>query len=63
MSVAESTNTYSIHHCRILGSSFKKLAWAKFQAATTETRSETLANWAIRPEVQLIVRANFVHSL
>ena len=44
-------------------SSYSKLARVGFQPTTTEFRSEALTNWAIRPWVQLTLRANFVQLL
>ena len=63
MSVAESADTYGIHHWRILWSSYRKLAWVGFEPTTTEFRSDALTDWAIRPWVQLTLRANFVQLL
>ena len=54
---------YGIHHWRILGSSYIKLAWKGFEPSTTEFRSDALTEWAIRPWVQLPLRANFVQLL
>ena len=53
MTVAERTDTYGIHHWRILWSSYRKLAWVGFEPTTTEFRSDALTDWAIRPWVQL----------
>ena len=44
-------------------SSNRKLAWVGFEHTTTEFRSDTLTNWAIRPWVQLALRANLVQLL
>ena len=63
MSAAEWTDTYGIHHWRILRSSYRKLAWVGFEPTTTEFRSDALTDWAIRPWVQLALRANFVQLL
>ena len=63
MSVAEWVDTYGIHHWRIIWSSYRKLAWVGFEPTTTEFRSDTLTNWAIRPWVQLALGANFVQLL
>ena len=52
-----------IHHWRILWSSFRKLAWVEFEPTTTEFRSDALTDWAIRPWVQLALRASFVQLL
>ena len=63
MSVAEWTDTYGIHHGRILWNSYRKLAWVGFEPTTTEVRSDALTDWAIRPWVQLGLRPNFVQLL
>ena len=63
MSVAEWADTYGIHHCRILLSSYRKLAWLGFEPTTTEFCLDALTDWAIRPWVQLNLRANFVQLL
>ena len=63
MSVAEWVDTYGIHHWRILWSSYRKLAWVRFEPTTTEFRSDALTDWVIRPWVQLALRANFVQLL
>ena len=63
MSVAEWVDTYGIHHRRILWSSYRKLAWVGFEPTTTEFRSDALSDWAIRPWVQLALRANFLQLL
>ena len=44
MSAAEWTDTYGIHHWRILRSSYRKLGWVGFEPATTEFRSDTLTD-------------------
>ena len=62
-SVAEWINRYGIHHWRIFGSSYRKLAWVGFEDTTNELRSGTLNNWAIAPWVQIWLRANFVQLL
>ena len=54
---------YSIHHWRIFRSSYRKLAWVGFEPTTTEFRSDAVTDWAIRPWVQLALRANFVQLL
>ena len=56
-------NIYGIHYWRILRSSYIKLAWVGFETTTTELRSDALTDWAIRPWVQLALRANFVELL
>ena len=54
---------YGIHHGRILWSSYRKLARVGFEPTTTEFLSDALTDWAIRPWIQLPVRANFVQLL
>ena len=54
---------YGIHNWRIVISSYRKLAWVGFEPTTTELRSDALTDWAIRPWVQLALRANFVQLL
>ena len=63
MIVVEWTDTYGIHHWRILWSSYRKLAWVGFEPTTTQFRSDALTDWAIRPWVQLVLRANFAQLL
>ena len=41
----------------------RKLAWMGFESTTTEFCSDAWTNWAIRPWVQLALRANFVQLL
>ena len=60
MSVAESLDTYGVNHWRIIWSSYRKLAWVGFGTTTTEIGSDAPSDWAIRPWVQLELRANFV---
>ena len=62
-SLSLSIYIYGIHHWRIFRSSYRKLAWVGFEPTTTEFRSDALTDWAIRPWVQLALRANFVHLL
>ena len=63
MSLAEWIGTYSIHHQRSLWNSYRKLAWEEFDPTTTEFRSDALTDWAIRPWVQVALRAHFVQLL
>ena len=63
MSVGEWTDTYSIHHWKILWSSFRRLISVRFEATATEFRSDALTNWTIRWWVQLPFNANFVQLL
>ena len=51
------------HHWRILRSSYRKLAWVRFEPRTTEFRSATLIEWAFRSWVHLALRANFAKLL
>ena len=53
-------DTYGIHHWRILWISYKMLAWVGFEPTTNEFCLDGLTNWAIRPWVELVLRANFV---
>ena len=61
--VAEWIDTHGIQHWRIFRSSYRKLAWVGFETTTTEFRLDALTEWAIRPWVQLAIRANFVQLL
>ena len=63
MSVAEWTDTYGIHHRKIIWSRYRKLEWVGFEPTSTKIRSGALTNWAIRPWVQLALWANFVQLL
>ena len=54
---------YGIHHWRIFRSSYKMLAWLRFEHTTTEFRLDALNDWAIRPWVQFALRAYFVQLL
>ena len=54
---------YGIHHWRITWSSYRKLAWVRFEPTTTEFCLDALTNWAIRPWIQLTLRANSVQLL
>ena len=56
-------DTYGINHWRIFRSSYRKLALVGFEPTTTEFRLNALSDWAIRPWVQLALRANFVQLL
>ena len=47
---------YSIHHWRIIWSSYRKLTWVGFEPTITEFRSDALTDWAIRPWLQLALR-------
>ena len=46
-----------------LESSYRKLARVRFEPTTCGFRSDDLTNWAIRPWVQVALRANFVQLL
>ena len=63
VSAAEWSDTYGIHHRRIIWSSYRKLAWVGFEPTTTEFRSDALTDWAIRPWVRLALRANCIAAL
>ena len=60
LSVANWTNRYGIHHWTIHRRRYRKLAWLGFEPTTTEFHSDALTDWAIRPWVQLALRANSV---
>ena len=57
MSVAKWADRYAIPHWQIFWSTYRKLTWLGFEPTTTEFRSDTLTVWAIRPWVQLALRA------
>ena len=59
----QSQYIFGIHLWRSFRSSYRKLAWVGFKPTTTEFRSEALSDWAIKPWVQLTLRANFVQLL
>ena len=63
MRVAKWTDTYGIHHWRIILSSYRMLAQVAFEPTTTEFGSDDLTDWAIRPWDQLALRVNFVQLL
>ena len=42
---------------------YRKLAWMELESTTIEFCSDALTKWAIRPWVQLALRANFVQLL
>ena len=63
MSAAEWTDTYCIHHWRILGNSYRKLDWLGRKTTTTDFLSTALTNSVIRPWDQVALRANFVELL
>ena len=46
--VAEWSDTYGIHHRKIIRSSYRRLAWVGFEPTVTEFRSDALTDWAIR---------------
>ena len=53
----------SLHHWSIFRSSYRKVAWVVFESTTPEFCSDALTGWAIRPWIQLTLRANFVQLL
>ena len=55
-------DTYGIHHWRSFITSYLNLTWVGFESRTTEFRSDALTDLAIRPWVQLALRANLVQS-
>ena len=54
---------FGICYWNIFRSSYRKLASVGFESTTTEFRSDAPTDWAIRPWVQLALRANFVQLL
>ena len=54
---------YIDQHWRIFRSYYRKLAWVGCEPTTTVFRSDALADWAIRPWVQLAVRTKLVQVL
>ena len=56
-------NRYGVHHRKVLWSSYRKLAWVGFEPTTNGFRSDVLTDWAIRPWVQLALRAKFIQLL
>ena len=63
ISVVEWTETYNVHHWRILWSSHRKLTWVGFEHRKTVIRSSALSHWAIILWVELALRANFIQPL
>ena len=61
--VAEWTDTYDIHHWRILWNSYRRNGWVRFEPTTTEFRSDARTDWPIGSWVKLALRANFVQQL
>ena len=53
------TVCWNVKKCLFIWRSYRKLAWVGFEPTTTEFRSDALTDWAIRPWVQLALRANF----
>ena len=43
---------YGNHDRMIIWSSYKKLAWVRFEPTTIEFHSDALIDWAIRPRAQ-----------
>ena len=56
-------DTCGIHHWRIFRSSYRNFAWVRFEPTTTEFRSDAVTNWAIRPWVQRVFRANIAQVI
>ena len=63
MSLVEWTDIYGIYHWKIVSSSYRNFSWVGFELITTEFRSDPLINWALKPWVQLALRANFLQLL
>ena len=51
-SAAEWTGTYGTHHWKIVRSSYRGLAWIRFQPKNTKLHTNGLTSWAIKPWVQ-----------
>ena len=60
MSVAEWTNTFSIHHWMYFSNRYRKLDRMKVKTTTTEFSSDELSNWATRSWVRLVLTANYL---
>ena len=60
MNVVEWTDTYGIHHWKVIWSSNSELARVGVELTTTEFRSDTPTDLATISWVQLALRANFV---
>ena len=54
---------YGIHHQRINRNNSRKVTSVRFEPTTTESRSDALTDWAVRPRVQLTLRANFIQLI
>ena len=54
---------YGSDHWVILRSSYRKLAWVGFEPTTTEFCWDALTDWAVRPWVQLTLKATFSQLL
>ena len=52
-----------IHRWRIPSCSHRKMTWVGSERTTAEFCSDALTDWAIRPKVQLTLRANSVQLL
>ena len=61
--VVEWINAYGIHQWSIFRNSYRNFARVGFKPRTTESLSDALSDWAIRPWVQLVLRDNFVQLL
>ena len=60
MSVAEWTNTSSIHDWMCFSSHYRKLDRMRVKTTTTEFSSGELSNWATRSWVRLVLAANYL---
>ena len=49
MSLAKWTDADGVHHWIRIRNSYGKLVWVGFEATTAEFRSDTKANWVMRP--------------
>ena len=61
--VVEWIDKCGIHHWRIFRSRYRKLVRVGFEPMTTEFRLDAPTSWAIRPWVQVALRAKFVQLL
>ena len=63
LNVADWTDIYGMHQRTILRSSYRGIAWVRFDPMKTEFRLVALTDWVIRPWIQLVPRDNFVQLL
>ena len=58
-SVVKKTDKGCILHWEFLWSSYRELVLVGFEPTTNDFRSDSLPQWAIRPSVELALRASF----